>query len=60
MTKNTVIKAQPVSSSEDYHVTLHKEYCDYLAECKNIYSCCSTVKYDKCKECPYTKQLEHE
>ena len=59
MTENTVIKTPPISSNEDYEVTLHEEFCHYLTECKNIYSCYSSIKYDKCKDCPYTKQIKY-
>lgn len=52
-------KKQAVSSNEIYKITLHKDYCKHLGSIKGIYSCYSSIKYDKCKDCSYTKQLKY-
>ena len=52
------IETPPVSSNTDYQCIVHKEYCEYLVECNNHYSCYSSFKSHKCAECLYTKQLK--
>ena len=35
-----------------------KDFCRYLIRGEELYSCISSFRNDKCKECPYTKQLD--
>ena len=37
---------------------LLKDFCRYLICKEGYYGCISSFKNNKCKECPYTKQLD--